>query len=344
MKHMVPTSAQSVPIDGQTKLRRYVFLALSSFSAFDLTAAIEALKDANRLHGRNVYAWRILSVDGSGVTSSSGLRIDVDGGLEQLNRDDTLVVLNGDDFIANATTRVLTWLGVQSRRVGRLGAISSGVYTVLKARAIRPAQVAVHWTYRSGLQEAFSDIQIDRSVFNVSGTTFTCSGGLGTVDVMLHLIREDHGLDLATSVSDSLICSTPRTMAHEQTFSQMTRVGDRNWIVASAIELMQDKIEYPIPPSEIARKIGVSTRQLERLFSRHMNSTPKTYYMRLRMEQARNLLLQTNMQVIEVSVATGFNTPSHFSKIYRKHFGNSPHRERGFSATGLAPISVAKAA
>lgn len=334
MKHMVPKSSQAVRVEGEIKLRRYVFLVLSSFSAFDLTAAIEALKDANRLQGSDAYSWRLLSVDGDKVTSSSGLRIEVDGGLEQLNRGDTLVVLNGDDFIGNSTTRVLAWLGVQSRRVARLGAISSGVYTLLKARAIRPVQVATHWTYRSGIQEAFSEIRVGRSIFDVSGSTFTCSGGLGTVDLMLHLIRDDHGLDLATWVSDNLVCSAPRTMTHEQTFSQITRVGDRNRIVADAIRIMQETLEFPIPPSEISRKLGISTRQLERLFARHMNSTPKTYYMRLRMEHARNLLLQTNLQVIEVGIATGFNSPSHFSKIYRKHFGTSPHRERGFSAAG----------
>ena len=92
---------------------------------------------------------------------------------------------------------------------------------------------------------------------------------------------------------------------------------------------MQKSLEEPESPSVLASQVGVSTRQLERLFRRYLNKSPKRYYMELRLQKARNLLLQTDMTVINVALACGFSSPSHFSKCYRNHFSNTPYRERG---------------
>lgn len=92
---------------------------------------------------------------------------------------------------------------------------------------------------------------------------------------------------------------------------------------------MEENLEEPISPAILAEDVGISTRQLERLFRRYLNRSPKRYYMELRLEKARNLLLQTDMSVINVALASGFTSPSHFSKCYRMHFSTTPYRERG---------------
>ena len=111
----------------------------------------------------------------------------------------------------------------------------------------------------------------------------------------------------------------------------MCRQADWPWCLLSdrALSLMEKNIEEPISPSILAREVGMSTRQLERLFRRYLNRSPKRYYMELRLQKARNLLMQTEMSVINVALACGFASPSHFSKCYRTQYNTTPYRERG---------------
>ena len=106
-------------------------------------------------------------------------------------------------------------------------------------------------------------------------------------------------------------------------------VKSRNLFCSAVIQMMETNLEEPISPAILAKDVGMSTRQLERLFRRYLNRSPKRYYMELRLQKARNLLMQTNMSVINVALACGFASPSHFSKCYRAHYDTTPYRERG---------------
>lgn len=314
--------------------KRFVFLLLDCFSALDLSTAIEALKEANRVERTNRYTWVILSEDGNTVTASNGMRMDVDLGLTDLDRRDTLVVLGGEDFVAVSTLPVLAWLRRQARFGLVIGGISSAVFTLLKADVLKEEEISAHWALRPALQETFRDLEVGQSVFRLTNNRFTCAGGMATMDLMLQLLARDHGVDLATRVADQMVCTTPRTAAHEQKISLCSRIGTRNDKVAEAIQIMTATLETPASPSQIAETVGISTRQLERLFTKYLNASPKVHYMKLRLEHARCLLLQTNMKTIEVGLASGFNGASHFSKVYKKHFGISPYHERGVQSGG----------
>ena len=122
-----------------------------------------------------------------------------------------------------------------------------------------------------------------------------------------------------------------------QRLSVPTRIGVRHPKLSQVIQMMEQNIEEPISPAVLAKDVGMSTRQLERLFRRYLNRSPKRYYMELRLQKARNLLMQTDMSVINVALACGFASPSHFSKCYRAHYETTPYRERGSHASMLNP-------
>jgi transcriptional regulator GlxA family with amidase domain len=153
---------------------------------------------------------------------------------------------------------------------------------------------------------------------------------------MLKFIADDHGEDLANAVADQLIYTTIRTDQDTQRLSVPTRIGVRHPRLANVIKTMEFHIEDPISPASLADDVGMSTRQLERLFRRYLDRSPKRYYMELRLGKARNLLMQTDMSVINVALACGFASPSHFSKCYRAHYDTTPYRERGSHATRLS--------
>ncbi|NHX28205.1 helix-turn-helix domain-containing protein, partial [Escherichia coli] len=166
----------------------------------------------------------------------------------------------------------------------------------------------------------------------VDGNRMSTAGGTSSIDLMLKLIADDYGEELANVVADQLIYSSIRTDRDSQRLSIPTRIGVRHSKLAQVIKMMEANIEEPISPALLAQEVGMSTRQLERLFRRYLNRSPKRYYMELRLSKARNLLMQTDMSVINVALACGFASPSHFSKCYRAQYDTTPYRERGSHA------------
>jgi transcriptional regulator GlxA family with amidase domain len=146
---------------------------------------------------------------------------------------------------------------------------------------------------------------------------------------MLHLIERDHGADLSMAVADQMVYSAAREATAAQRVSLQSRNGIRNIHLTRAIQRMRETIEDPLSPAQIAAEIGISTRQLERLFGKFLNTSPKKYFMDLRLERARHLLIQTEASVIEIALACGFESSGHFSRVYRAAYGVAPMQQRG---------------
>ncbi len=224
---------------------------------------------------------------------------------------------------------MLTWLRKQSRRGIGMGAVCTGAHILAKAGLLDGKRCTIHWENQAAFAEEFPEAELCNLLYVTDDSIFTCAGGTAAADMMLHLIAEDHGPDLSSLVADALIHAPVRGDADEQRLSVPARIGVRHPKLVNIIQTMERNTEDPISPSDLARGVNMSTRQLERLFRRYLNRSPKRYYMELRLEKARNLLLQTDMSVINVALACGFTSPSHFSKCYRSHFNRTPYRERG---------------
>ena len=313
--------------------KRYVFLLIPGFSPLGLTCAQEALALANRFAGgqRKYYDWMLVSEDGEPVTSWNGLQVGVDAGLIDLDRRDTLIVCAGVDAPGGSSRKILNWLRRETRKGMDFGGISSGTYTLALAGLLKDKRVTTHWEYVSAMAETFPDIDIHESIFMVDGRVFSCAGSASSMDLMLERIHSDYGADLATWVADQMVYTAPRAEDHAQRVSIAGRTGIRHSKLLTAIDIMRNNLEDPLPPAEVAEAVGLSTRQLERLFSKYMSTSPKKYYLGLRLEKARNLLVQTDLSLTEICVACGFKAPSHFSKTYRKVYGVAPSRETGGS-------------
>ncbi|MBW7921374.1 MAG: GlxA family transcriptional regulator [Rubellimicrobium sp.] len=314
------------PRDG---VRRFVFVLLDRFTMLCFASAVEALRIANRMAGRDLYSWTIISEGGTPVACSNGTVFQVDMGLEALERDDTVFLCGGID-VQDATTRhLLGWLRREARRGITMGGLCTAGYTLAKAGLLDGRRATIHWENHDGFAEEFQDVELTKSVFVIDGNRITTAGGTASIDLMLKLIADDHGEELANAVADQLIYSSIRTDQDTQRLSIPTRIGVRHPRLSRVIQMMEQAIEEPISPATLARDVGMSTRQLERLFRRYLDRSPKRYYMELRLQKARNLLMQTDMSVINVALACGFASPSHFSKCYRAHYHITPYRERG---------------
>jgi transcriptional regulator GlxA family with amidase domain len=317
----------------QKSSRHFVFLLLKNFSMSSFAAAIEPLRIANRMAGGTIYTWSFASENGESAEASNGAQFLVDMGLDAVKRDDTLMLCGGINIKEATTKPVINWLRREARKGVVIGGLCTASFTMAKAGLLDGRKCTIHWENHDAFEEEFLEVELTKSLFIVDGNRYTSAGGMSSLDLMLNVIASGHGQDLANTVADQLIYTSIRTDRDEQRLSIPTRIGVRHPKLSTVIQMMEANIEEPISPSILARDVGMSTRQLERLFRRYLNRSPKRYYMELRLQKARNLLMQTEMSVINVALACGFASPSHFSKCYRAHYNTTPYRERGSQAS-----------
>jgi transcriptional regulator GlxA family with amidase domain len=331
-------NAQSIGRQNQDSgdQRRFVFLLLDNFTLLCFSCAVEALRIANRMAGKELYSWIVAGEDGVSVRCSAGIEFRLEMGLDEVQRDDTIMICGGIDVQKASTKRVLNWVRREARRGVTMAGLCTAGYTMAKAGLLDGKRATIHWENQDSFIEEFEEVTLTKSVFVVDGNRITTAGGTSSIDLMLKIIADDHGELLANSVADQLIYTQIRTDQDTQRLSIPTRIGVRHPKLSQVIQMMERNIEEPISPSILAKEVGMSTRQLERLFRRYLNRSPKRYYMELRLSKARNLLMQTDMSVINVALACGFASPSHFSKCYRAHYDTTPYRERGSHAARLS--------
>ncbi|MDO8985887.1 GlxA family transcriptional regulator [Cypionkella sp.] len=320
--------------------RRFVFLLLDKFTMMSFAGALEPLRVANRASGVALYSWALAGEGGLEVRCSNGAAFKLDMGLDEIEREDVVLVCGGLDIQRSTTKNVLNWLRREARRGVVIGGICTGSYTMAKAGLLDGKKATIHWENQDSFLEEFENVKLTRSIFVMDGNRWSTAGGTSPIDLMLKVVATDHGENLANTVADQLIYSSIRTDQDTQRLSIPTRIGVRHPKLSQVIQMMENAIEDPMSPADLAEDVGMSTRQLERLFRRYLNRSPKRYYMELRLQKARNLLMQTDMSVINVALACGFASPSHFSKCYRSHYNTTPYRERGTQGMPSPGIGV----
>jgi AraC family transcriptional regulator, glycine betaine-responsive activator len=322
--------------DKAKELPQTVALVLiPEFTMMPVTSVIEPLRIANRLSEKTLYKWTLHSLDGQPVSASSQISTMANGDLETIHPDATIVVCAGLNVQRHTDKRMLSWLRKTARRGAVIGAVCTGAHILAEAGLLDGYRCTIHWENLPGFSEAFPEINGTGGLFEIDGDRFTSAGGTTAIDMMLTMIASQHGPDLAASVAEAILHSPIRHHSENQRMSLPARIGARHPKLVSIIEKMEENLEDPLSPSLLAKQAGLSTRQLERLFRRYLDRSPKRYYLELRLKKARSLLLQTDLSVINVALACGFSSPSHFSKCYRAFYGRTPYRERG------VPISEA---
>ncbi len=303
------------------------------FTMMPVTSVIEPLRLANRLAEKPLYSWTLHSVDGQPVAASSGIVTIANGDLESIPPDAAVIICGGLNIQHHTDKRLLSWLRKISRKGVDIGAVCTGAHILAEAGLLDGYRCTIHWENLPGFTEAFPDIDVTGGLFEIDEDRFTSAGGTTALDMMLSLITTQHGPDMAAQVAETILHSPIRHHSENQRLSLPARIGARHPKLVSIIEKMEENLEDPLSPSLLAKQAGLSTRQLERLFRRYLDRSPKRYYLELRLKKARSLLLQTDMSVINVALACGFSSPSHFSKCYRAYYGRTPYRERGVPAT-----------
>jgi len=308
--------------------RHFGFLTLRQFSMIAFTNAIEPLRMANYLAEQTIYRWSVHTLDGAPVPASNGLTVAQTVPIDERALPDILFVCGGVDVQQVVDDALLQALRRLARKKIVLGALCTGAYALAQAGLLDGYRCAIHWENLSALRERFPRTLFTPDLFVVDRDRCTCTGGIAPLDLMLHLITPRIGNALAAGISDQFILERVRHAEDPQRIPLANRLGAYHRSLSQAAALMEANIEEPLSLDELARMTEVSQRQLQRLFRRSLGVTPAQYYLNLRLRRARELLLQTDMPIINITVACGFRSPAHFSKSYRAVFGHSPSRQR----------------
>lgn len=308
------------------------------FSLMCLAAIIEPLRAANRVASLPLYRWRLLSRDGAAVVSSSGLSLAVDGAFAP---EDAQAAL----FVIGAFNSRETEPGLRAglRRVARsgaiMGAIEAGSWQLARAGLLDGYAATTHWEDLGEFAASFPKIAVRQDRFVMDRKRWTAGGAAPALDLMLTMLRQEHGLPLALNVASVFIYNQTVPGSTPQPVVSLGRLLGDDPALARAIVLMQQHLEDPLPLAAVADKAGVLRRTLELRFRAQLGQSPHAYYLDLRLAAAKRMLEQSVMGVAEVATAHGFSSASAFARAFRQRFQMSPLTARAAMRVPIPPAT-----
>ena len=333
-----PTDSAAAPVAAPSPLNDataraashpYAFLLVPGFSYIAFASAIEPLRMANMVAGEARFGALTCSIDGAPVVASNGVRTEVDHAIDVLPRTPALFVCGPNPIAFPEERRLMRWLRQRADAGTALGGIDTGSYLLARAGLLDGFRCTIHWQDLPSLTTDFPGIIASEHVFEIDRGRYTCSGGTAAMDMMLQLVADATGdAGISAAAADLLVHERVRDERDHQRIPLRHRVGPGHERLSGAVALMEANVEEPMRLYEIAGYIGVTERQLERLFEAQLATTPSRFYMGIRLARARRLLLHTTASISDVAHRSGFQSGAHFSRRYRAHFGITPRGDR----------------
>ncbi|MEJ6003013.1 GlxA family transcriptional regulator [Paucibacter soli] len=317
-------------------------LLLPGFSMLAASGVLDALQFANELQNEVAYRVHLVSPAGGLVAAGNGGLLQTEPLDEQLPWHALFVVAG--EGAALPAGQALAW-----RQLGDAGCalagVDGGAALLAAAGLLDGARATVDWTLAEALISAHPGVVWTRHVWEISGAEpalrLSCAGGTASLDLMLAWLTRLHGERLAQELTPLLGLERARGRDERQRVSVSERLGGGSPKLGEALALMEANLAEPLPTEEVARLVGVSRRQLERLFKQYLDALPSRYYVELRLQRARRLLQQSSQSILQIGLSCGFSSGPHFSNAYKSLFGNTPRDERSQRAAAWRELSAA---
>lgn len=323
-QNFIPKGAASFNVSFEGAPKDLYFLLLSKLTMLAFSSAVEPLRIANQVTNKELYRWFLMTEDGLPVHCSNGIEISPNCAFKNLPPEATAIICSGIEPTESVTPKTLAWIARQRAFGCHFGSICSGAFALARADLLADKTFTLHWENQPAFSEVYPELEPTNNLYEIDGNLMTCAGGHAATDMMLAMIEKDHGKDLAVIVSDMCINyrSNDREITQKSVYS--VALSSRNQHLISAMQLMDETLEDPLSGDEIADRLDISRRQLERLFRKYVGVSPVQFNTDLRVTRAHALLNETNLKVTEIAAATGFSSTTHLSLHFRKRYGNSP--------------------
>ena len=306
---------------------RFGFILKPEFPMNAFILATETLRIANQNSGQEIFEWTTISETGEAVRASNGMRVAPDHPLVNFPRCDFVILLDGNLPTLNISPAMLTALRTAHRHGSTIVGVDTGAFAIAAAGLTGKRDAVVHWEAVTSYMEHYPDARTRNQIYVIDRQLVLCAGGVATLDMMLDLIGRLRGAALAREVANALV-HLPREAGHPQRIDDEVVDTPKTSLSRRIVGMMESNLDFPLPPRDIARQLGISIRTLERHCLGEFNQTPARLYLRIRLQAARNLLFYQNTEIKEIALACGFSYPSVFSRSFATQFGYSPRAFR----------------
>jgi len=301
-----------------------VFIVVPRFNITTLITMIETLRIANYLAPTSKFSWEVASFDGSKITASNGMTATIKTANDNLRSAEFVFILGSWGTEHYRNQKLTAWLRKRARAGERICGVELGSYIVARAGLLDGKLATIHWSWLNGFKENFDRVEVEESLFTLDSKVMTCSGGLAGVDLMLRLIEELNGSSFSGEIADQMLHHPIRSATSPQRSTMGRSTETMRPLLREAMTLIENNIEEPLTVPQIANLLGISQRQLERQFKKNVGCTVVQFGLLKRLQNARLLLISTEMSIRQIATASGFNTMSHFAFSFGKFFGRRP--------------------
>jgi len=310
--------------------RRIGFLLLPGFSMVTLGAAADLLRVAGDPSGPPFYSFHGIGIgiDRSPVRASTGFTLVPELSIDDASGFFLILIVSSLEFAEFFDERAAAWLRQQARSGSLIGALGAGTMFTARAGLLDGYRCTTHWRLFDEFAQRFPAVTLTRDLYCIDRDRLSCAGGTAVLDLVLALIAEDHGYERAAEASELLLHTRMRPSTESQRMAVQWRFNLTDKRLVRAIVLMEEALEMPVSLPELALVAGMSNRQFQRLFSRELGQSPARFYLELRLKHAQMLLQRSMGSILDVALECGFSEPSHFTRQYRKLFGETPGQAR----------------
>jgi AraC family carnitine catabolism transcriptional activator len=306
--------------------RHIAFCLCPGFPLFSVAAGLDVLRHANRFAASDYYRWTILSENDKPVRDCNGIELTPGSTLDAAVTPDLAFVVAGFDASQIRQQRLCAWLTKQARASRKLGGISNGAFLLARAGLLNHYLATTHWEDFESFCLLFPEIRPRYQRFVIDRNRITCAGGSATLDLFIELVRQDLGNEIALKISRQMLLQEQSVVLP----GAGSRAPDPQFSppVQRALRLIEAGVGQAITVNELAGRVGISRRELSRLFRRELNNTPKNVLGQRRLDRARALILNTALALTTIAESVGFSSQSHMTSSYHAEFGITPAQQR----------------
>jgi len=306
--------------------QRITLCLCPGFPLYSVAAALDVLRHANRFAATEFYSWTFLSEDDQAVTDSNGISLSPGSNIANPGPCDLAFIVAGFDASQIGQPRLCAWLSKQARAGRIVGGISNGAFLLAATGLLNQYSATTHWEDFESFCLLFPEVRARYQRFVIDRNRISCAGGSATLDLFIELARQDLGNEIALKISRQMLLQEQSIVLP----GAANRVPKRRHSppVQRALSLIEAGVGQSITVNELASRIGISRRELLRLFRKELNNTPSQVLGQRRLDRARSLILNTSLPMAMIAESVGFSSQSHLTSSYHVEFGITPAQQR----------------
>jgi transcriptional regulator GlxA family with amidase domain len=307
--------------------RHIVFCLCPGAPLFSIASALDVLRHANRFSGSEFYRWTFLCENNQPVQDANGLWLYPGKDIAEIDSPDLAFIVAGFDASQIKQPQLCAWLTRQALEGRKIGGISNGAFLLAASGLLNHYSATTHWEDFESFCLLFAEVQARYQRYVIDRNRLTCAGGSATLDLFIELVRQDLGNEIALKISRQMLLQEQSIVLPGSPTSRL--IGQHfSTQVQRALSMIEAGVGQSITVAELASRIGISRRELLRLFRRELNNTPSKILAQRRLDRARSLILNTRLPITTIADSVGFSSQSHLTSSYHTQFGITPAQQR----------------